>query len=80
MSHRPVAAEGGNVRCSCGHMFSRKGFPIHAGMMNKPSMRSRIRTLIAKYRNDDTPTWIEQVPYVVRTEVVSDLESLLEAL
>lgn len=25
----------GNHKCSCGHVFSTKGFAIHKGMMNK---------------------------------------------
>ena len=41
-------------------------------------LRALLNDLLADLRDDDTPTWRDQVPYLVRTEVVDSLEQIME--
>lgn len=46
----------------------------------RASLRQLLEQLLDKYQDDNHATWSGIVPYVVRTEVVADLRSILEVL
>lgn len=43
----------------------------------RPDLAARLRQLIEAYQANDNAVWIGQVPYLVRTQVVAELEDLL---
>lgn len=52
---------------------------LRAQPVKEAGLREAVEGLIAEYADDDTPSWDDGVPHLVRTAVVADLRAALAA-